>query len=117
MRLKILYFALILFGITFAQAHAQIAATRKGEDKNSARVARIMARALARCRSQVHGFSKISWVPPTNDDVQGIEAMGELAVVPLSRSVDSERKDGFSELIAVRLLAAIGGQIVEVPLR
>ena len=43
--------------------------------------------------------------------------MGDDAVDPLSKYIDSEHKGGLSELIAVRPLIAIGGRITEAPLQ
>ncbi len=116
LRLQLLRLTFIVLGATHLQTNAQIPANHN-EEENAVRVSRIMQRALARCRTQVDGgIQKIEWVPPTNDDLQEIKAMGEGAVVPLSRYVDTD-KDGFSDLMAVRLLLAIGGPTTEAPLR
>jgi HEAT repeat protein len=60
------------------------------------------------------GIHAITFVPPSNCDRAEIRSMGVRAVAPLARFVDSP--NNFAQLIAVRLLAEIGGPETAAPL-
>jgi hypothetical protein len=83
----------------------------------SAAVRRIMATALSRCYSTINAIPRISFEPPTNEEVAGVKALGNRAVAPLTTYLDLERKDGLTQLFAVKFLMAIGGPSMLGPLK
>jgi hypothetical protein len=91
------------------------------------RVGEIMRRALARDYSVVVGWTegnmpakvvtRISWVPPTNEDYAQITLLGENAVPALAAYVAPDATPGgFVQLLAVDFLASIRSRSVIRPL-
>lgn len=65
----------------------------------------------------VDGVKKISFEPPTNEEVAEVKALGQKAVVPLARYLDLQEKNGLTQLFAVKFLMAIGGSTILSPLK
>ena len=61
------------------------------------------------------GYRFSTWIPPTQEDLFRIKALGEQAVAPLSKYLDSPRP--FAQLLAVRLLGEVGGAAAVEPLK
>ena len=80
-------------------------------------VKRIMTRVLMRCYSKANGITRIAFEPPKDQDVAEIKALGERAISPLAAYLDSEQKDGLTQLFAVKFLMAIGGPSTFAPLQ
>jgi len=75
----------------------------------SSSVDAVMSRVLSRSHSITSdGVEEVSWAPPTKEDVAEIKGLGEEAVMPLARYLQTEKKDGFAELLAVKFLIIIG---------
>ena len=83
----------------------------------SATVRRIMAAALSRCYFTVDGVKGITFVPPTNEEVAEVKALGQGAVAPLAGYLDLQQKNGLTQLFAVRFLMAVGGSSTLGPLK
>jgi hypothetical protein len=97
--------------------HADLGASRTSDPEASATVERIMTTALARCYSTVDGVKRIGFVPPTNEDLAAIKALGQRAVAPLAQYLDLKSKNGLTQLFAVKFLVAIGGSSTLGPLK
>jgi hypothetical protein len=80
-----------------------------GSNNPAAIVQRIMTAALSRCYSTVNGVRRIAFEPATNEEVAEVKALGEEAIGPLSTYIDLKPRDDLSQLLAVKLLMAIGG--------
>lgn len=72
-------------------------------------VKHVMTTALSRCFSSVNGVGRISFVPPTNEEVSQIRALGKEAVAPLAKYLDLQQKDDFTQVFVVQFLMVIGG--------
>jgi hypothetical protein len=93
---------LLLLGIFGARLPSGFAQT--GRSAASDTVKRTMAAVLAHCHFKVDGVEAITFVPPSNDEIETIKSLGSAAIEPLSRYLDEEVDDGFSHLFAVRFL-------------
>jgi len=87
------------------------------DPKSSAIIEQIMTTALSRCYSTVDGVKRITFEPATNQEFAEVKALGQEAVAPLERYLDLQRKNGFTQLFAVKFLMAIGGSTILSPLK
>lgn len=97
--------------------YAELGFSQASDPEASATVRRIMTTALSRCYSEVDGIRKISFVHATNQEFAEVKALGEKAIVPLAKYLELERKDGLTQLFAVKFLMAIGGRSTLGPLK
>ncbi len=97
--------------------HAELGFSQASDPEATATVRRIMTTALSRCYSTTNVVRMITFVPPTNEEVAEVKALGQKAVAPLAKYLDLERKNGFTQLFAVRFLMAIGGPSTLGPLK
>ena len=72
--------------------------------------------ALARCYSSIDGIKRITVIPPTDDELDRIESLGDSAVAPLSAYIDLSQKGGLMQWFAVQFLTAIASPSAEAPL-
>ena len=56
-------------------------------------------------------------MPPTNEEVAELKALGPKAVAPLARYLELKQKSGLTQLFAVRFLMGIGGTSTLAPLK
>ena len=71
-------------------------------------VKRTMAAALARCRSKTaDGVVAMTFIPPSNDEIETIKSLGSAAVEPLSTYLESKVDCGFAQLFALKFLTAL----------
>jgi len=71
-------------------------------------VKRTMAAALARCRSKTSdGVVAMTFIPPSNDEIETINSFGSAAIEPLSTYLDSKVDCGFAQLFALKFLTAL----------
>jgi HEAT repeat protein len=77
-------------------------------------VAALMDSIIARGEGHIGNVRTNTWVPPTAEDQAKIRKIGHDAIGPLNKALDSQRP--FRQLLAVRLLAAIGGPDIVPPL-
>jgi len=84
------------------------------ESTASDRVAAILDKILKRGEGSIGNIKTTTWVPPSQEDIERIREIGQSAIPPLDRALDSHRP--FEQLLAVRLLGAIGGANVVGPL-
>jgi hypothetical protein len=75
----------------------------------SSKVEHVMATALARCYSNLNGVKRITFEPPTNQELADVRALGAEAIAPLARYLDLEPQNGLTQLLAVKFLITIGG--------
>jgi hypothetical protein len=68
----------------------------------------LVKQAIARCYSAPNGVQRISWAPPADEDYAQIKQLGDKAVPRLAYYLSPEFKSGFTQLIAVKFLIAIG---------
>jgi hypothetical protein len=98
-------------------ALAQTTATPPTPDAD-AKVAAILDRILRRGEGHAEGREDVktsTWVPPGFDDIEQIREIGNDAIAPLNKALDSQTS--FRQLLAVRLLGEIGGTDVVPPLK
>jgi hypothetical protein len=107
--------ALLLFSIHCGYAVPSLSQASSSED--AATVKRIMTTVLARCYSKTNGITRIAFEPPKDQDVAEIKAIGDRAIPLLAAYLDSQQKDGFTQLFAVKFLVAIGGPATFAPLQ
>lgn len=98
-------------------AYASLGYGQASDPKSSAEVDQIMTSALSRCYSTVDGVKRISFVPPTNEEIVEVEALGQKAIAPLAKYLDLQPKNDFTQLFAVKFLIAIGGPSTLGPLK
>ena len=98
------------------RGNSPLASVTEGRGASS-KVEQIVRRSLARCYQQVNVpdqpgtpvVTKISWSPPTNEDIATIKNLGNEAVPALASYFRTEtRGSDFEQLIAIRFLGAIG---------
>jgi hypothetical protein len=82
-----------------------------------AKVSTIMQHASSRFTTHLDGVKQISWQPPTDEEISEIRSLGELAVDPLAKYLDSAQKDDLTQLLAVKFLAALKLPSTSTPLK
>ena len=97
--------------------YASLGFGQASDPKSSAVIEQTMTTALLRCYSTVNGVKRITFEPPTNQEVAEVKALGQKAVAPLARYLDLQEKNGFTQLFAVKFLMTIGGSSTLGPLR
>jgi HEAT repeat protein len=97
--------------------YASLGSGQASDPKSSAVIDQIMTTALSSCYSTVNGVKRITFEPPTNQEVAEVKALGQKAVAPLARYLDLRPKNGFTQLFAVKFLLAIGGSSALRPLK
>ena len=112
---RILLLVLLLlgmFGAPLPFGFAQV-----GGPTTSDIVKRTMAAALAHCHSKVDGIEAFTFIPPSNDEIETIKALGSAAVEPLSTYVQARADCGFAKvdcgfapLFALKFLTALRNQ-------
>ena len=107
--------ALMLFYTVIG--YASLGFGQASDPKSSAIIEQIMTTALSRCYSTVNGVKRITFEPATNQEFAEVKALGQEAVAPLARYLDLQRKNGFTQLFAVKFLMAIGGSSTLGPLK
>ena len=71
-------------------------------------VKRTMAAALAHCHFKTpDGIEAITFIPPSNDEIETIKSLGSAAVEPLSTYLESKVDCGFAQLFALKFLTAL----------
>jgi hypothetical protein len=70
-------------------------------------VKRTMAAVLAHCRFKADGVEGMTFIPPSNDEIETIKSLGSAAIETLSTYLDPKVDGGFSQLFAVRFLTAL----------
>src|SRR5215468_10792936 len=105
---KIGIVAIVFASVLFISGQAT---TNKVVEANEFQVVdQIMATAFERCHSvTADGVNAITFVPPTNEEVAEVKALGPKAVAPLARYLDLKQKNGFTQFFAVKFLMVIGG--------
>lgn len=107
----------VLALLCILNCHAQSGFTQRPQTEAAESVERIMTTVLSRCHSTVNGVKAITFVPATNNEVAEVRALGEKAVPRLALYLDLKRKDGLTQLFAVKFLEAIGGSSTLGPLK
>jgi hypothetical protein len=97
--------------------YATLGFGQASDPKSSAVIDQIMTTALSRCYSTVNGVKRITFEPPTNQEVAEVKALGQKAVAPLARYLDLQPKNDLTQLFAVKFLMAIGGSSTLGPLK
>ena len=97
--------------------YASLGFGQASDPKSTAIIEQIMTTALSRCYSTVDGVKRITFEPATNQEFAEVKALGQEAVAPLERYLDLQRKNGFTQLFAVKFLMAIGGSTILSPLK
>ena len=52
-------------------------------------------------------MEKITFIPPSNDEIETIKSLGSAAIEPLSTYLDSKVDCGFAQLFALKFLTAL----------
>ena len=98
--------------------YASVGFGQASDPKSSAVVDQIMATALARCYwVTADGVKAITFMPPTNEEVAEVKALGPKVVAPLARYLELKQRSGLTQLFAVRFLMGIGGTSTLAPLK
>jgi hypothetical protein len=53
------------------------------------------------------GVEKVTFIPPSNDEIETIKSLGSAAIEPLSTYLDAQVDGGFTQLFAVKFLTAL----------
>lgn len=96
---------LLLLGIF--SAYILPASAQTNTSTASATAKRVMADVLAHCHTKTNGVEMITFLPPSNDEIATIKALGSEAIEPLSTYIDAKVNDGFTQLFAVRFLTVL----------
>jgi hypothetical protein len=96
---------LLLLGILGARLPSGFAQTIRSAASDT--VKRTMAAVLAHCHYKVGGVEAITFIPPSNNQIETIKSHGSAAIEPLSRYLDAKVDGGFSQLFAVRFLTSL----------
>jgi hypothetical protein len=100
-------FLVALLMLASVGLHPEFGSGQERGPDAAAAIKRIMSSAFARCFIETNGIRTITFVPPTNEEVAEVNALGDDAIDPLTAYLEKQPKDGFTQLFAVRFLMAI----------
>lgn len=110
----IVVLSIVVFPESVRSASFQSQTASPSGDANT-RVAAIMDGILKRGEGHIGDVQTNTWVPPTPEDFEKIREIGDAAISPLNQELESRLP--FRQLLAVKLLGAIGGPDIVAPLK
>ncbi len=97
-------------------SHSFIQSASDEKPRNyAAEVNSLMDRILSRGETHIGDVVANTWIPPSEDDLNKIRAIGPNAIPVLDHALDS--KAPFRQFLAVRLLGTVGGADIVAPLQ
>jgi hypothetical protein len=106
--------AVLLLPLKMASCQAPQTEPREDSIAND-KVAAILDSILKQGEGSVGDVKTSRWVGLSSDEIEQIRSIGQNAIPPLNRALDSRRP--FEDFLAVRLLEVIGGANVVPPLK